>query len=264
MGFEHLDIRIGHGGHPALRGTQGKLVRRALAYAIDRVEIVRAVVGTDVEPNPRPRDSLIFTAGSRSYSPNWSGYRYRPDEARRLLARAGCRPGGDGIFSCAGERLALRFVSRGVIARRVQTLELVQAQARRAGIEVIPVYTSGGGHDRVLATGDFDVTLFAWFGAGADAGGLDSLYGCGGAQNHIGYCQRLVTRDLDQSDRIVDSGRRALLLNRVDVRLASDVPSIPLFEIRGLAAVKPAVRGFLPNFFFYDPTWNAENWWLER
>ena len=62
VGFEHLDMRIGPGGHPALRGTQGKLVRRALAYAIDRVAIVRAVVGTDVEPNPRPRDSLMFTS----------------------------------------------------------------------------------------------------------------------------------------------------------------------------------------------------------
>lgn len=264
VGFEHLDMRIGPGGHPALRGTQGKLVRRALAYAIDRVAIVRAVVGTDVEPNPRPRDSLVYTVGSRSYKPNWSGYRYRPDEARRLLARAGCQLGADGIFSCAGERLALRFVSRGVIARRVQTLELVQLQARRAGIEVIPVYTSGAGHDQVLATGDFDVTLFAWFGAGADAGDMDTLYGCGGSQNHIGYCQRLLTRDLDQADRIVDSGRRARLLNQVDVRLAQDVPSIPLFEVRGLAAVTPAVRGFLPTFFFFDPTWNAENWWLER
>ena len=69
--------------------------------------------------------------------------------------------------------MALRFVSRGVIARRVRTLELVQAQARRAGIEVVPVYMSAGGHDRVLATGDFDVTLFAWFGPGGDRGDMD-------------------------------------------------------------------------------------------
>ena len=73
-----------------------------------------------------------------------------------------------------------------------------------------------------------------------------------------------MTRDLDQSDRIVDSGRRARLLNQVDVRLAQDVPSIPLFDVRGLAAVTQAVRGFLPDFFFFDPTWNAENWWLAK
>ena len=41
-GWEHLDIRSGKGGHPALRN---KLVRRALAYGIDRVAIVRALFG---------------------------------------------------------------------------------------------------------------------------------------------------------------------------------------------------------------------------
>lgn len=263
-GFEHLDFRIGPGGHPALRNKEGKLVRRALAYAIDRVAVVRAVVGTDVDPKPGPRDNLLLTRSSRSYRPNWNGYRYRPDEARRLLERAGCRMGGDGIYSCAGERMALRFVSRGTLVRRVQTLELIQAQARRAGIEVLPEYVSSSVHNRVLETGDFDVTLFAWFGSGADGPGIEDLYGCGAPQNHIGYCQRLVTRDLDQADRIVDSDRRAHVLNRVDVQLARDVPSIPLFEVPGLAAVTPAVRNFLPTFSFFDPTWNAENWWLER
>jgi peptide/nickel transport system substrate-binding protein len=260
-GWEHLDIRVGRGGHPALRK---KLVRRALAYAIDRVEIARAVAGSAVKANPRPRDNLVFGSGSRSYRPNWSGYRYRPAEARRLLERAGCRRGADAVYVCAGERLALRFVSRNAIARRVQTLERVQTQARRAGIEVVPVYTPSLAHNQILETGDFDVTLFAFFGPGGDGWGLEGLYGCGGVQNSGGYCQRLVTRDLDQADRILDARRRARLLNRVDARLARDVPSIPLFDVPGLAAATPAVRNFFPSFSIVDTTWNAENWWLAR
>ncbi len=39
--WEHVDIRIRPGGHPALQGKDGKLVRRALAYGIDRVAIAR-------------------------------------------------------------------------------------------------------------------------------------------------------------------------------------------------------------------------------
>jgi peptide/nickel transport system substrate-binding protein len=259
-GWEHLDIRMGVGGHRALRS---KLVRRALAYGIDRVAIARALFGDEIDPRVAPLDNLLLRRSSRSYAPNWSVYRYRPAEARRLLERAGCRRGADGIYSCAGERLSLRFVARGA-GRRAQTLELVQAHLKQAGVEVVPIYATQSAHDQFLETGNFDVTLFAWFGAAADAWGIKGLYGCGGAQNYLGYCQRLVTRDLDQADRIVDAGRRARVLNGADVRLARDVPSIPLFEVPALAAVKSSVRNFLPKFSFVDPTWNAENWWLER
>ena len=183
----------GKGGHPALRN---KLVRRALAYGIDRVAIVRALFGA-VGPKLRPLDSAVLRSGDRFYAPNWSGYRYDPGHARRLLNEAGCRRGEDGIYSCAGVRLSLRFVSRGAGDRRVRTLELVQAELRQAGVEVVPLYSSA--HDQVLESGDFDVTLFAWFGGGAEDGGINSLYGCGGEQNYTGYCQRLVTGDLDQS-----------------------------------------------------------------
>ncbi|MGH3137342.1 MAG: ABC transporter substrate-binding protein [Gaiellaceae bacterium] len=257
-GWEHLDIRIGSGGHPAL---ENKLIRRALAYGIDRVAIVRAVLG-EIGLELRPLDSVILRSSSRSYRPNWSTYRYRPAEARLLLERAGCRRGGDGIYSCAGERLSLRFVSRGNFPRRVQTLELVQAQLMQAGVEVVPLYVLGPGHNRFLETGAFDVTLFGWFDSGPEGDGKKELYGCGGELNYMGYCQRLVTRDLDQSDRILDAGQRARVLNRADTRMARDVPTIPLFELPSLAAVRSTVRGFVPNLV--DATWNAENWWLER
>jgi len=258
-GWEHLDIRIGPGGHPALKN---KLVRRALAYGIDRVALVRALFG-ETGASLRPLDSALLRSGNRSYRANWSIYRYRPAEARRLLERAGCRRGGDGIYSCQGERLALRFVSRGA-ARRAQTLDLVQAQLRQAGIQVVPSYATQLGHNQVLESGDFDVTLFAWFGSGAEGPGIKGLFGCGGDQNYIGYCQRLVTRDLDQADRILDAGERARVLNRADVQLAKDVPTTPLFEVPSLAAVRSTVRNFTSSFSVTDPTWNAENWWLER
>ena len=256
--WELLDIRIGPGGHPALKS---KLVRRALAYGIDRVAIVRALFG-EIGLELQPLDSAILRSSNRFYRPNWSRYRYRPAEARRLLERARCRRGDDGIYSCAGERLSLRFVARGAQARRVQTLELVQKQLRQAGVEVVPSYASGRAHDQVLETGAFDVTLFALNGPGAEGGGTKDLYGCGGEQNYMGYCQRLVTRDLDQSDRILDAGQRARVLNRADAQLARDVPTIPLFEVRSVAAVRSTLRNFVPNAL--DPTWEAEKWWLAR
>ena len=79
----------------------------------------------------------------------------------------------------------------------------------------------------------------------------------------MGYCDRLMTRDLVQVDRIVDDRRRVGLLNRIDVRLAKAVPSIPLFQHTGLFAFRATVRGVVANGVG-SFAWNAENWWLDR
>ena len=57
------------------------------------------------------------------------------------------------------------------------------------------------------------------------------------ANNNVtGYCQRLVTADLNQADRILDEEQRARVLNRADRRLAKDVPVIPLYQPPAIVA----------------------------
>ena len=256
--FEHFAIRVGPGGHPALRN---KLVRRALAYGIDRAELVRRVLGP-FPPDLRPLQSLLLGEPSPRYRPNWSGYRRRPAEARRLLEQAGCRRGADGIYSCAGQRLSLRFVTSAGIPPRATIVSLVQTQLRGLGIEVLPTFAPPPVFlDQILPKGDFDVALFAWqFDPSATE--LPAVYGCGGATNYSGYCQRLVTRDLDQANRILDVAQQGRVLNRADRQMARDVPAIPLFQIPLPAAHRTTVRGFVHSTT--NPLWNAENWWLAR
>jgi glutathione transport system substrate-binding protein len=253
-GFEHLEIQLGSNAHPALRN---KLVRRALAYGIDRTALARQIWG-EVDPSVRALDSALHLAQSRYYEPNWGSYRYRPAEARRLLTQAGCRRGADGIFSCGGRRLSLRFVTTVGNPVRAQALTLIQAQLRAAGVEVVPVFSSGVFFTQILPQVAFDVALFSW--SGSPAASWVSVYGCGGSQNFTGYCQRLVTADLNQADRILDERRHARAFNRADRGLASDVPTIPLFQFVFTAAYDTSVRNFV--FLPWNPFWNAENWWL--
>lgn len=255
-GWEHLDLRVGQGGHPALKD---KRVRRAVAYAIDRFEIVRRLFG-DLLPSMRPLDSVVFFETDRSYRASWSVYRRDTVRARRLLEEAGCRLGTDEIYTCGGERLSLRLVSRGAPARRAQTLELVRAQLRRAGIDAVPSFASSSGHDQRLANGDFDLTLFSWFNPGERS--HSQLFGCNGSQNFTAYCQRLVNRELEQAELILDAEQRARVLSRADAQLARDVPVLPLFQVPMLVAVRSTLRGFVPHTL--DATWNAEDWWLAR
>jgi peptide/nickel transport system substrate-binding protein len=264
--WEHLDLRLGPGGHPALRsGTRGgKLVRRALAYGIDRVAIARTLF-TAIDPRYPPTQSSVFLPYDMHYQPNWDVYRYRPDHARRLLEQAGCRRGDDGIYSCAGTRLSLRFVTTAGARTRERILALVQPQLRRAGIEVVPVFSpSSTVFNQTLPSGAFDGVLFAWVRtAFDDPGELAHLYRCGGSQNHMEYCQRLVTRDLDQARRILEPTQQARVLNRVDALLAKDVPVIPLVQGPVVAAFRRSVRGVVLTGHT-DPFVNAENWWLAQ
>jgi peptide/nickel transport system substrate-binding protein len=257
-GLDHLLLRLRPGGHSALRGAQGKLVRRALAYGLDRVAIARTVFG-ELDPRYPASDSALLLNTNRSYRPNWSFYRHRPALGRRLLEQAGCRRGADGIYACAGERLSLRFWTIAGATFRVRTLELIQRQLRQVGVEVqlefAPPRTL---FSQILPRGEFDAiemnfnSLLGEFGAG--------LYGCGGASNYTGYCQRLVTSDLDQSDRILDAGQRARVLNRADARMAKDVPVIPLYQTPNVIAFRATIRNVV-SASVHD-LWNAENWWL--
>ncbi len=256
--IEFFHIRIGPGGHPAL---EKPLVRRALAYGIDRVAIARTIGGLSRASRAalEPSDSVVYVPNSRYYEPNWRRYRYRPAEARRLLEQAGCSLGRNDIYSCEGEPLVLRFVTAAGVETRERTVELAQAQLRRVGVDVRPVFVPPRTlFPEILPMGDFDVALFA-FGV---EGPVD-VYGCQRPLNYTGYCDRLVTRDLDQVTRILVESRRVGLLNRIDARLANAVPAIPLFQLGGFFAFKATVRGVVPNgpgFSF----WNAEDWWLDR
>jgi len=257
IAWEHFDIRRGTGGHPALKN---KIVRRALAYGIDRDAIVRAVYGRFL-PKWRPSESAVLLDASHGYQPNWSTYRYRPALARRLLEQAGCTRGTDGIYVCGRERLSLRFVTTPGSTRRSIAVELAQRQLRQVGVDVIPIYAPFASFGELLGQGNFDVALYTWF-YDPDVGAGSDIYGCGGTQNFTGYCQRLVTRDLNNADRALDPAQHARLLNRADKQMAKDVPVIPLWNEPAAATVRSTVHGVVPNF--PSLMWNAENWWLDR
>ena len=255
---EHLELRLGAGGHPALKN---KLVRRALAYGIDRGAILRELY-REVDPNLRLLDSMVLTTQSPAYTPNWRGYRQTPALARRLLGQAGCRLGADDIYVCGDRRLSLRFYTSAGVPVRARVLSIIQRQLRQVGIAVVPDFASRAVlFLQIIPSGEFDVALFNR-GYAPESSGLKHIFGCQADYNYMGYCQRLVTQELDQADRILDSARRVETLNRADRMLAEDVPVIPLYQFVELAARRTTLRGVVhtPG----NALSGAEDWWLAR
>lgn len=251
-GYDHLAFRV-RGGPPALGNP---LVRRAIAYGLDRAAIARAVAAKG------PLQSIVYLVQSPYQHPNWARYRPQPALARSLLTRAGCTRGADGIFSCAGRRLSLRFVTSAGIPPRQVILQTVQAQLRKVGIEVVPTYVVGDVlTGTVLPKGQFEVANFGWLFA-PDAAAAASLYSCGGVDNWTGYCSRPVSRLLAQAARTLDPAVQARILNRADRLIAADAPVIPLLQLNPTTVARASVKGYvrLP----YNPFADAENWWLDR
>jgi peptide/nickel transport system substrate-binding protein len=269
--WEHIAIRMAPGGHPALRKV---LVRKALAYGIDRSALLRRLSYGRAGAG-RLLDNGLLVTNSRFYERHWHVYRHRPAEARRLLELAGCTRAPDAIYACAGQRLSLRLVARGFRGGGSSELErvgipLLQEQLRGIGVEVVPVFPDVREFfETVLPARDFDLALFTlpggpepderrrWPGPAAE------IWGCDGQTNFTGYCNRQVTRKLRQSQVIVDQQTRMRLLNRVDVQMARDVPMIPLFQVPYMLSYAPALRG-VRNNPWEGFTWNSEDWWLAR
>jgi peptide/nickel transport system substrate-binding protein len=251
-GVDFLHVRVGPGGHPALGN---KRVRQALAYGIDREAIVQAIFG-ELDSSYRPSNSAVFFDTHRYYRPNWDSYRHRPALARRLLERAGCRRGADGIYVCNGDRLSLRLATASGVPLRERTVELIQRHLRQVGVEVQLSFASLSIVVAQLGRGGLDMADFAWFNSSGIGPGI---YGCRESDNVTGYCQRLVTADLNQADRILDADQRARVLNRADRRLALDVPVIPLYQPPAIVAFRATIRNFGASSLDLV---NAENWWL--
>ncbi len=147
---EHVDIQLGPRGHPALRNT---LVRQALAYGIDREEHRTSAENSrgDRRLGPsRSTASYLLTNKPALTSRTGGGTAIDRTHARRLLERAGCRRGADGIYVCAGQRLSLRFVTtagseprkrigraRGAQLRQSRSRDHPRATCRRRPLRAI-------------------------------------------------------------------------------------------------------------------------------
>lgn len=142
-------------GHPALLDVN---VRKAIALSIDRERINRDLLLGLTSPPASFWDALPFYN-----DPPLQNYPYDPEEAKRLLDRAGwVDSNGDGVRDKDGVRLELDYgTTIGEIRQDVQAV--IQQQLAQVGIKVnlysveADVYFAGYGENGPAARGQYDI-----------------------------------------------------------------------------------------------------------
>jgi peptide/nickel transport system substrate-binding protein len=176
-----------------------------------------------------------------------------------LFRSHGCTKGGDGIYSCGGQRASVRLGTTAGNRLRELAVEIMLAQAKAAGIEFRPDSQPSRLFFPRVSDQNYDIALFAWVGTGDPAGWVD-VYGTGGESNWKGYANATVTNALRRSDATLDVKTRMALVNKADAQMAIDVPTLPLYQKPTYFVFKSKLHGLRDNPTLQGPTWNTENW----
>ncbi|GAB2992588.1 ABC transporter family substrate-binding protein [Amycolatopsis acidiphila] len=249
--YEHLDMNY---KNPVLKD---EAARKALFEAVNRTEITDKLL-KEVQADVTPDNSLIWTPGESSYQD--AGYGKTAGtgaaEAKKTLEADGWTLGQDGIYQKNGQRFSVT-ISHNNNARRDQTVEIIQSQAKAAGIEIKndndPTFLSGGR----VSTGNWDIALFGWSQAPFKSQS-QPIYTTGGAQNYQAYSDPKVDAAFNAAVAATDEATANQHYKEADSLIANDYASLPLFATPSMWAFQGIDKVYMQSY--NGALWNVGEW----
>ena len=258
--LEHFDLNVQvKGGFPLMRAPW---VRQAVAYSINRQAVINQIYK---KFNPKQQVLQNLTYGNSQtgkYQPHFGQYVFSPAKVAGIMQKHGCNKGGDGIYVCNGTKMSIKFGTTTGNRLRELVQEIIQAQAKSAGIEFVPDNDPSRLFFPRVADGNYQIAMFAWVGSG-DPYGQTDIYGIGGGSNWKGYNSVKVTNLLKASDAELDPQKRTALVNAADKNMALNVPTLPLVQKPTFLVFKSKIQGIRDNSSVQGPTDNMEDWWVK-
>ena len=260
IAIEGVDTRVAGGPnfrHLTINATSPVLtdvrVRRALAMAIDRAAVARALLAP-LGVTPEPLNNHIFMVNQQGYRDN-SGEigKYDPEHAARLLDEAGWTLDG-GTRRKDGHDLEITCVIPASTQTARQETELIQNMLARVGVKMnIDAVPVNDFFDKYVTPGQFDFTVFAWFGTPFPMSSAKSIYanpvrGADGQLNVKQNYGRVGSAEIDalfdQATTEFDRDRAIEIANRVDAQIWQEVHSLTLYQRPEIYFVKKGLANF--------------------
>jgi peptide/nickel transport system substrate-binding protein len=214
-------------------------VRRALAHAINKNEIVNIALGGIGKPAfaPLPPTLPGFDASLKQFE---LGYDAKKSQA--LLREAGFTQSNDGAWSRDGQTLkGVLLTSNRAPNDAIATL--VQSQLKAIGVPVEIQQLDSKAVMDASSAGKFDVLLWRYDWNDPDA--LNIYLGSDriGSTNRVAYKNAAVDELLAQGARELDEAKRAQLYSAAQKIILQDAPWQPLYVPTDVMVVSKRIEG---------------------
>jgi peptide/nickel transport system substrate-binding protein len=251
--FDHIDFNL---RSPILSDLH---VRRALAYATNRQEIIEKIMHGAEYPSDTPEQPLF----SWAHTNDVTHYPYDPDKARQVLDADGWKMGPGGVRVKNGRKLAILLSTQTESTLGRSLVALLQREWHDVGVQAtIKNYPTAqffeNGTAGVVEGGHYDAATFAW-NNGADPD-LSDLYSANNlapeGQNTLFWANAKATAALNDALRTVDQARRKRDYVVFQQQLADDVPTIVIGFRKEPFVYNTDLKGFDPSpvlSAFWDP-----------
>lgn len=235
-------------------------VRRAIAHAIDKQELIDGVLlGLGkAATGPYKPDTWV-------YNPKVKSYAFDPAAAGKLFEEAGWHDGdGDGVREKNGQKLAFTIVTNQGNDLRAKSAEIIQRRLKEVGCDVqIRIVEWATFLKEFIFPGNFDATILGWTGGPEpDQYNIWHSSKTGPRElNFIHYKNTEVDDLLERGRRTFDQTERKRIYDRFQEILAEEQPYTFLYVPEALPSVarrfhgiEPAPAGITHNFIkWYVP-----------
>jgi peptide/nickel transport system substrate-binding protein len=252
--WEHFDFNLKN------KFLGDKALRQAIFQTVNRQAIIDKTIGQFVA-GAKPLNSHNFVPGQKGYKDVITSTNQGNGDlegAKKVLTDGGYKDVGTTLKTPSGEPVSLRISYTTGNKLRQQTCELFQADMAKLGIKVdiVPIQSLG----KTLASGDYDVIIFAWVsGPFPYQGGLQ-LWSSTSDSNYGKWVNPQSDALLKQAASETDPQKAQDALNQADQVMASDAYVLPLFQKPTFLAVYSQFGNIRDNPTNVGPPYNVQEW----
>ncbi|MFB6261226.1 MAG: ABC transporter substrate-binding protein, partial [Thiohalorhabdaceae bacterium] len=236
-------------------------VRRAIAHAIDRRELIKGVMLGQAR-----RIAAPYKPGTRWYPDGIEPYGHDPDKARALLNEAGWSDSdGDGVLDRNGKRLSFEIITNNNNKQRKIAATLIQRQLKQVGIDVdLRLVEWATFISQFINPQDFDAVILGWsLSPDPDQYSIwHSSQQDPGQFNFVGLEDPEVDRLLEAGLQTFDAAERERIYHRFARELLEATPIVYLYAPLSLSAVHKRIHGIEPAPAGIE--YNVEDWYIPQ
>ncbi len=216
-----------------------KSFRQAIAYAVDRQELVDKIA----RGNAVPGSPGVLHPNNEYYNAKAPQYSHDTKKAKELLNNLGYKDADtDGILkNSEGKRLSFQLLCDDGSAR---LSEVIKQHLAEAGIEVVIKSVDMKTRDARFKDGDYELCING-SGNGEDLSELTNISGKGKATSTtaktMGYNNPEVDKLYIAQQKEKDPNKRKGLMGKLQQIVAEEVPKLTIYYTKSLAVHRPGV-----------------------